>query len=115
MVHLLSSHNWESRCSRKGETYYYNRVTHECTWTLPGRKPSIVPNRSHTSRPNFSRAGELEIEENSHLMQMDSHLKIGTGTQLCFYRNPWFGHLDKRRTIRQVPISSLKKGSLSAK
>ena len=34
--------DWEARCSRKGDTYYYNRVTHESTWSLPGSKPSVV-------------------------------------------------------------------------
>jgi len=96
--------DWESRCSRKGETYYYNRVTHECTWTLPSRKPSVVPssaqeesksrpqrrsvspggnkeivsfdsntNRPQTSRPNFSRAGEPEIEEKKRPLTPDAN------------------------------------------
>jgi len=96
--------DWESRCSRKGETYYYNRVTHECRWTLPSRKPSIVPasvqddsksrpqrrsvspggnkgivsfdsnsNRPQTSRPNFSGAGEPEIEERKRPFTPDAN------------------------------------------
>jgi hypothetical protein len=34
--------DWETRSSRKGETYYYNRVTHESTWTHPGNNTSVV-------------------------------------------------------------------------
>ena len=59
--------DWETRSSRRGETYYYNRVTHECTWTLPVSKPSVVAfsvqedSKSRRQRRSVSPGGNKKV------------------------------------------------------
>ena len=52
--------DWEVRFSRKGETYYYNRVTHDCTWAhpasiafagAPATQEELKPRRQRSASP----------------------------------------------------------------
>ena len=60
--------DWETRLSRKNEVYYYNLVTHECTWSLPVGKVSVSTptathddSRSHRQRRSVSPAVSKQI------------------------------------------------------
>lgn len=56
--------DWETRHSRKGELYFYNRVTYECTWTHPASTPSVVAleeTRSHPRSHSASSVGNKQI------------------------------------------------------
>ena len=69
--------DWETRHSRKGELYYYNRVTHECVWTHPNSVAAPEGTTSRRRSHSASSVGNRQIT--SHDSNTD-HLKTTSDT-----------------------------------
>lgn len=72
--------DWETRHSRKGDLYYYNRVTHECTWTHPNSTSSVAaPEEASSRRRSHSASSVGNKQITSHDSNTD-HLQTSLPT-----------------------------------
>lgn len=74
--------DWETRLSRKNEVYYYNRVTHECTWSFPVAKVSVsTPTATHDDSRSHWQQRSVSPTVSRQITSKESNTNISQKSQ----------------------------------